>query len=147
MENLEENITQQRQCTVICINLDNFRRINDIYGLTAGDELIKAYAERLEEIVSDNDFVARITGDEFAVILDSRESNQDIINFVGKIQGIFNIPVNVEGNNINVSASIGVAVFPRDASGAEEMLRCSEKAMFMSKNNGKNKVCFYSPIV
>ncbi|MDE6539452.1 MAG: diguanylate cyclase, partial [Ruminococcus sp.] len=59
----------------------------------------------------------------------------------------FNIPVNVGGNAICVSSSIGVAMFPRDASGAEEVLRCSEKAMFMSKNNGKNKVCFYSPVV
>ncbi|MDE5861543.1 MAG: GGDEF domain-containing protein [Ruminococcus sp.] len=147
MENLEENISQNKQCSVICINIDDFRRINDIYGITTGDELIKTYAERLEEIVIGNDFVARITGDEFAIILDSRESNQDIINFVGQVQKVFNIPVSVEGNIVGVSASIGVAIFPRDASGAEEMLRCSEKAMFMSKNNGKNKVCFYSPVV
>ena len=63
------------------------------------------------------------------------------------MQSIFNIPVTVDGNTVGVSSSIGVAMFPRDASEAEEILRCSEKAMFMSKNNGKNKVCFYSPVV
>lgn len=147
MENLEENISQNKQCAVVCINLDDFRRVNDMYGLSTGDELIKTYAGRIEEIVSENDFSARVSGDEFGIILGSNHSNQDVVNFVGKVQGIFNIPVTVEGNTIGVSASIGVAMFPRDASGAEEILRCSEKAMFMSKNNGKNKVCFYSPVV
>ncbi|MDE6427165.1 MAG: GGDEF domain-containing protein [Ruminococcus sp.] len=147
MENLEENISQNTQCAVICINLDDFRRVNDIYGLATGDELIKIYAERIEEIVSDNDFAARITGDEFAIILGANNSNQDIINFVGRVQSIFNIPVTVDGNTVGISSSIGVAMFPRDASEAEEILRCSEKAMFMSKNNDKNKICFYSPVV
>lgn len=147
MENLEENISQNKQCAVVCINLDDFRKVNDIYGLVAGDELIKTYAKRIEEIVSDNDFPARITGDEFGIILGSNYSNQDVVNFVGKVQSIFNIPVTIDGNAICVSSSIGVAMFPRDASSAEEILRCSEKAMFMSKNNGKNKVCFYSPVI
>lgn len=147
MENLEENISQNKQCAVICINLDDFRRVNDVYGLTTGDELIKAYAERIEELASGDEFASRISGDEFGIILGSDYSNQDVISFIGRVQEIFNIPVNVGGNAICVSSSIGVAMFPRDASGAEEVLRCSEKAMFMSKNNGKNKVCFYSPVV
>lgn len=147
MENLEENISQNKQCAVVCINLDDFRRINDMYSLSVGDELIKAYAERIEEIVLENDFVARISGDEFGVILNAGNTNQDVVNFAGRIQSLFTIPVTVDGNSIYVSASVGVAMFPRDASGAEEILRCSEKAMFMSKNNGKNNVCFYSPVV
>ncbi|MDE5558657.1 MAG: GGDEF domain-containing protein [Ruminococcus sp.] len=147
MENLEENISQNKQCAVICINLDDFRRVNDVYGLTTGDELIKAYAERIEELASGDEFASRISGDEFGIILGSDYSNQDVISFIGRVQGIFNIPVNVGGNAICISSSIGVAMFPRDASDAEEILRCSEKAMFMSKNNGKNKVCFYSPVV
>ncbi|MCM1506786.1 MAG: GGDEF domain-containing protein [Ruminococcus flavefaciens] len=147
MENLEDNVSRNSQCAVVCINLDDFRRVNDIYGLQTGDVLIKTYAERIEEIISDNEFAARISGDEFGIILGSGYSNQDVINFVGRVQSIFNIPVTVEGNTLGVSSSIGVAMFPRDASEAEEILRCAEKAMFMSKNNGKNKVCFYSPVV
>lgn len=147
MENLEENISQNKQCAIVCINLDDFRRVNDMYGLAVGDELIKTYAERIEEIVSEDDFAARITGDEFAIILGAKNSNQDVISFVGRVQSIFNIPVTIDGTTVGVTSSIGVAMFPRDASDAEEVLRCSEKAMFMSKNNGKNKVCFYSPVV
>ena len=147
MENLEENVSANKQCAVVCINLDDFRRVNDMYGLATGDELIKVYAERIEGLVSDNEFASRISGDEFGIILASNYSNQDIVNFIGRVQGIFNTPVNADGNSIYVSASIGIAMFPRDASGAEEVIRCAEKAMFMSKNNGKNKVCFYSPVV
>lgn len=147
MENLEENITGNKQCAVVCVNLDDFRRINDDFGMTAGDELIRTYATRIEKIVGNDDFAARISGDEFAVILSEKNTNQDIINFAGKIQNIFFEPVNVDGKAIGVSSSIGIAMFPRDASGAEDVLRCAEKAMFMSKNNGKNKICFFSPVV
>ncbi|MDE6539061.1 MAG: GGDEF domain-containing protein, partial [Ruminococcus sp.] len=126
MENLEENISQNKQCAVICINLDDFRRVNDVYGLTTGDELIKAYAERIEELASGDEFASRISGDEFGIILGSDYSNQDVISFIGRVQEIFNIPVNVGGNAICVSSSIGVAMFPRAASCAEEVLRCSE---------------------
>lgn len=147
MENLEDNITNKKQCAVICINLDDFRRINDDFGMAAGDELIRTYAARIEKIAGDNNFAARISGDEFAIILGPENNNQDIINFAGQIQNIFFEPVNFEGKAIGVSSSIGIAMFPRDAEGAEDILRCAEKAMFMSKNNGKNKICFFSPVV
>lgn len=147
MENLEDNIINKKQCAVICINLDDFRRINDDFGMSAGDELIRTYAARIEKIAGDNNFAARISGDEFAIILGPENNNQDIINFAGQIQNIFFEPVNVEGKAVGVSSSIGIAMFPRDADGAEDILRCAEKAMFMSKNNGKNKICFFSPVV
>lgn len=147
MENLEDNIINKKQCVVICINLDDFRRINDDFGMSAGDELIRTYAGRIEKIAGDNNFAARISGDEFAIILGPENNNQDIINFAGQIQNIFFEPVNVEGKAVGVSSSIGIAMFPRDADGAEDILRCAEKAMFMSKNNGKNKICFFSPVV
>lgn len=147
MENLEENISNNKQCAVVCINLDDFRRINDDFGMNAGDELIKTYAERIEKTVGNDDFAARISGDEFAVILGEKNTNQDIVNFAGQIQNVFLEPVNVDGKALGVSSSVGIAMFPRDASGAEDVLRCAEKAMFMSKNNGKNKICFFSPVV
>lgn len=147
MENLEKDIESNKQCAVVCANLDDFRRVNDSFGMAAGDELIKAYAERIENIAGEENFAARISGDGFAVILGAEKSSQDIIDFVGRIQGVFSEPVNINSKNIGVSSSIGTAMFPRDAGSAEDVLRCSEKAMYMSKNNGKNKVCFYSPVV
>ena len=147
MENLEKDIEDNKQCAVVCVNLDDFRHINDTFGMATGDELIKNYAERIESVVGEANFAARISGDEFAVILGSENSNQDVINFAVRIQGIFSEPVNINGNGLGVSSSIGIAMFPKDAGSAEDILRCAEKAMYMSKNNGKNKVCFYSPVV
>ncbi|MDE6780984.1 MAG: GGDEF domain-containing protein, partial [Ruminococcus sp.] len=69
MENLEENISQNKSCAVVCVNVDDFRKINEEFGMAAGDILIKTYAKRIEEIVNENDFASRISGDEFAVIL------------------------------------------------------------------------------
>lgn len=147
MENLEKDIEDNKQCAVVCVNLDDFRHINDTFGMATGDELIKTYAERIESVAGEENFAARISGDEFAVILGSENSNQDVINFAVRIQGIFSEPVNINGNGLGVSSSIGIAMFPKDAGSAEDVLRCAEKAMYMSKNNGKNKVCFYSPVV
>lgn len=147
MENLEKDIEDNKQCAVVCVNLDDFRHINDTFGMATGDELIKTYAERIESVAGEENFAARISGDEFAVILGSENSNQDVINFAVRIQGIFGEPVNINGNGLGVSSSIGIAMFPKDAGSAEDVLRCAEKAMYMSKNNGKNKVCFYSPVV
>lgn len=147
MENLEENVSANKQCAVVCVNLDDFRRINDNFGMAAGDELIKTYAGRIESLAGKDDFVARISGDEFAVILGENNTNQDIVNFAGQLQNVFFEPVEVDGKSVGVSSSVGIAMFPRDASTAEELLRCSERAMFMSKNNGKNNVCFFSPVV
>ena len=147
MENLEKDISDNKQCTVICVNLDDFRQVNDTFGMATGDEMIKAYAERIEKIAGEENFAARISGDEFAVILGAENSNQDVINFAVKIQGVFSEPVNINGNGLGVSSSVGIAMFPKDAGSAEDVLRCAEKAMYMSKNNGKNDVCFYSPVV
>ncbi|MDE6092467.1 MAG: GGDEF domain-containing protein [Ruminococcus sp.] len=147
MENFEKNVIENKQCAVVCINLDDFRRINDSFGVVAGDEMIKTYSERIESIVGESNFAARISVDEFGIILGPENNNQDVIDFVGRIQGVFSEPINIDDRGIGVSSSIGIAMFPRDAGNAEDILSCSEKAMFMSKNNGKSKVCFYSPVV
>lgn len=146
MEHLEESISNKKSCAVVSINLDDFRRINSDFGMSAGDQLIKTYAERIERITGKNDFCARISGDEFAVILDEKNDNQDIANFAMRIQNIFFEPVNIGDKSIGVSSSVGVALFPKDADTAEDVLKCSETAMFMCKNNS-NKICFFSPIV
>ncbi|MDE6849605.1 MAG: GGDEF domain-containing protein [Ruminococcus sp.] len=147
MENLEKDIEENKQCAVACVNPVDFRRVNDTFGMATGDDLIKVYAERIETIAGEENCATRISGDEFAVILEPENSSQDIINFAGRIQGVFSEPVNINRNSLGVSSSIEIAMFPKDAGSAEDVLRCSEKAMYMSKNNGKNKVCFYSPVV
>lgn len=146
MEHLEERISNKKSGAVVSINLDDFRRINSDFGMSAGDQLIKTYAEKIERITGKNDFCARISGDEFAIILDEKNDNQDIANFTMRIQNIFFEPVKIDDKSIGVSSSIGVALFPKDAVNAEDVLKCSETAMFMCKNNS-NKICFFSPIV
>lgn len=147
MENLEEKVSNNETSTVLYIDLDNFRGINDSFGHATGDEMLKEYAKRIERIAGEGNFCAKIGGDEYGIILGSDYSPQDVISFVGRVQTAFNEPVMVGGNAFRVTASFGGAIFPRDANNVEDWFRCAETSMFMAKANGKNQLCFYSPVV
>jgi len=143
METLENNVKNNEKCSIIYADLDDFKIINDTFGHGTGDELLKIYAERIEKICNDNDFFAKIGGDEFGIILDSHYSPEDIVLFIGNMQRVFNEPVVVRGDNLSRTASFGIAVFPDNARSAEDLFRCAETAMFTAKQNGKNQYFVY----
>ncbi|MBR2283070.1 MAG: diguanylate cyclase [Ruminococcus sp.] len=143
MENLEENIGSGDDCIVIYIDIDDFRRINDNFGHSTGDELLKEYSAQIEKLCGDDIFAARIGGDEFGLILPGNMSNDDVVEFSARISGVFARPVDVRGDSFSVNASYGVAAFPADARSAEDLFRCAETAMFTAKTGGKNQLCFY----
>ena len=143
IETLEGNVKNNEKCSIIYADLDDFRKINDTFGHGTGDELLKVYAERIENLCKENDFSAKIGGDEFGIILDSSYSPEDIAMFVGNIQRVFAEPVVIRGDNLSRSASFGVASFPESARSAEDLFRCAETAMFTAKTNGKNQYAFY----
>ncbi|MBR6242644.1 MAG: diguanylate cyclase [Ruminococcus sp.] len=144
LDNLEENAKNGVDCFVLYIDIDNFRTINEGYGHSTGDELLKEYAKRIEAIVRENDFVAKIGGDEFGIIFLAGSTNEDVINCVSAIQQAFQEPVVVRGDSFSVTASYGAAHFPVDARSSEDIFRCAETAMFASKTNGKNQLSFFS---
>ena len=138
MENLGE------EYTVIYSNLDNFRQINDTFGHSLGDELLLKFAQRLEGICGDEIFSAKIGGDEYGFILPAGYQQNDVIQFIGKLQGAFGEPIEVKGERFSLTASFGAATFPNDARSSEDIFRCAETAMFAAKTNGKNQLCFYT---
>ena len=143
MENLEENIASGSECHVIYVDLDDFRRINDNYGHTTGDELLVAYAKKIESLCGDDAFAAKIGGDEFGIILGSGLTADDVYVFVTRMSEIFDSPVDIRGEVFTTTASFGAASFPQDARSAEDLFRCAETAMFSAKTGGKNQLCFY----
>ncbi len=122
----------------------NFKIINDTMGHEAGDELLRSVAERLSTIERETDTVARLGGDEFAFIISKIITAQDGVNFAQRLNKLLKKPIIIHGNNVHMGSSIGVTIYPDDASNSEELLRNADIAMYQAKENGRNTTCFFT---
>ena len=120
------------------LDLDRFKIVNDTFGHGAGDALLRAVAVRLRGCVRDTDVVARLGGDEFTIILEGLSHSDDFARSAEKVLNAFNSPIIVAGHELIVTASIGISVYPKDASDAESMLINSDTALHAAKAQGKN---------
>ncbi len=133
------------------LDLDNFKYINDTFGHAAGDELLREASRRLTECARESDTVARLGGDEFLLILeddrtDREQQRETGIRHIGeRIIESFLKPFVIEGRELNVTASLGFAIYPKDGDDSNKLMRHADVAMYRSKNEGKNTFCFYSP--
>jgi diguanylate cyclase (GGDEF)-like protein len=129
---------------VLFIDLDDFKLVNDSLGHAGGDELLKETARRLQSSVRAGDTVARISGDEFAVILGDLARPDDAAIVAQKIIDRLAAPVSVRGHEVFVTASIGIAAFPADGSDAEALLGAADAAMYRAKQSGRNAYQFFT---
>jgi predicted signal transduction protein with EAL and GGDEF domain len=113
-------------------------------GHPAGDELLRVAAVRLTDCVRADDMVARLGGDEFAILLPEMPSGTDLGRIAGKILEAFRKPFALEGKEVFVSASIGIAVYPDDSSDAHDLIKQADTAMYLAKRSGRNNYRFYS---
>jgi diguanylate cyclase (GGDEF)-like protein/PAS domain S-box-containing protein len=130
---------------VLFIDLDHFKHVNDTLGHAGGDELLKEAARRLQACVRPGDTVARISGDEFAVLLGDLARAEDAALVAQKILDRLAEPVEIAGKEIFVSASVGIAAFPADGAEAESLLRAADAAMYRAKQAGRNAYQFFTP--
>lgn len=121
---------------VLFIDLDDFKRVNDTLGHAAGDDLLRATAARLRSHLRETDTIARLGGDEFAVLLPGALSARDGELVATKLLSALEEPLLFEGRELRVRASIGIAMYPVDANGAEELLRRADEAMYRAKQEG-----------
>jgi diguanylate cyclase (GGDEF)-like protein len=128
----------------VLIDLDNFKTINDTFGHEAGDVVLKVVARRLQASVRDSDTVARMSGDEFVLILANQPSLRFTLRMVERLRQSFAIPVAFNNREIPVSASVGVSLYPHDGATAAELVRAADLAMYHGKGNGRNDVQFFS---
>lgn len=129
---------------LLFVDLDNFKPVNDVLGHDRGDTLLRDVALRLCAAVRDNDFVARIGGDEFAIIAKMKPENGiDGVRVVAdRILEALKISVGDAETPIAIGASVGVALYPADATCREELLKKADQAMYEAKNSGRNQVLF-----
>ena len=129
---------------VLFIDLDRFKEVNDSLGHTAGDELLVAAAGRLSDYFRENDVVARLGGDEFVVILEDMQDIASSRQVAQKVLEKLLRPYLLQGQNCIISASIGISVYPQDGKDASGLLRAADSAMYMAKEEGRNRLRYYS---
>lgn len=128
---------------ILYLDMDNFKRVNDTYGHSIGDELLIMVASRLAHSIRDPDTVCRISGDEFVVLLQQFEHQEDVAKVGRRILDALSQPFNLNGLSIAISCSIGASFYPQDGLNLETLLQCADAAMYTSKQQGKNHFLFY----
>jgi len=134
----------QRLVAVMFLDLDRFKNINDTLGHNTGDQLLLQISKRLKSSVRDGDTIARFGGDEFALLLDDIQSDNDVSSLARKLLDTLEDPFRIGQHEFYVTASIGISLFPADGEDAETLLRNADVAMYRAKDLGKNNYQFYS---
>jgi len=139
-------IRRERKVAALFIDLDNFKQVNDIYGHKAGDQLLITVSAILEESLRNSDTIARWGGDEFVVLLEDLQQDNDACNTAEKLLAAIREKAEAGYIDSSVTLSIGVAIFPDDADSSENLLVQADKALFFAKSQGRNNVQIYSRI-
>jgi diguanylate cyclase (GGDEF)-like protein/PAS domain S-box-containing protein len=134
----------EKQVAVIFLDLDRFKEINDTLGHGAGDRVLQAVSGRLRGCLRENDTVARLGGDEFTVILENIADLEEVHQVAQKILAAFAHPVAMEGTDLFVTPSLGIALYPSDGGDVESLLKHADMAMYHAKGKGRNNYQFYS---
>jgi diguanylate cyclase (GGDEF)-like protein/PAS domain S-box-containing protein len=128
---------------VMSLDLDNFKSINDTLGHDAGDQVLKAVSKRFTGIIRASDTVARVGGDEFILVMLETKHMEDAATIAQKILDSFAEPLFIDGHQLHLSTSIGMAVYPEDAEDMETLIKKSDAAMYHCKGHGGNQFKFY----
>jgi diguanylate cyclase (GGDEF)-like protein/PAS domain S-box-containing protein len=129
---------------VLCLDLDNFKTINDTLGHPIGDKLLRAVAERLCSVVGRDDTIARLGGDEFA-ILQCATNPYAAETLAGRLVEAVSTPIVVDGQEINTGISVGIAVAPNDGTEADHLMKCADLALYRAKAEGRGLFRFFEP--
>jgi diguanylate cyclase (GGDEF)-like protein len=133
-----------RPLAVLLIDLDDFKPINDIHGHAVGDSVLVEVARRLEAVVRAADTVARLGGDEFVVVLEALRGIEDAEQVAGKIVAELARPLRMEGRELRVGGSVGIALYPTHGESAHELLQHADRAMYRAKQSGRGRFCFFA---
>ena len=144
-QTLEQKTTNQTPFYLLYLDINNFRSHNEYYGHDGGDKLLIDISKRLSAALRENDYIARVGGDEFAIILSEVDNQHDCKTMLNKILACTNKPfINNKRENFSISLSVGAANFPNDASSVEELMKFVDLSAYSGKAKNKNSIQFYS---
>lgn len=134
-----------RIVAVLFLDVDNFKTINDSLGHAAGDALLVQVAVKLRAALRDTDTVARISGDEFVILLPNLKTESAVATVIGKLNRAFREAFLIDGMSVLVTVSMGITVSPRDGEDVDTLLKNADLAMYRAKDLGRNTFCFFDP--
>lgn len=141
---LKRSRRQATGAALLYLDLDSFKHINDSLGHPAGDKLLREMASRFTQTLRDDDVVCRLGGDEFAVVLHDIRHDQDVVPITQKLLDIAAEPLQLEGREVAVTSSIGIALYPKDGTDAKLLGKHADIALYHAKAEGKNTFRFFS---
>jgi diguanylate cyclase (GGDEF)-like protein len=136
---------EQTRLALLFMDLDKFKTINDSLGHAVGDVLLQRAATRMQNCMRESDTIARIGGDEFVVLIPHIETEQDAFLVSEKIRISLEQPFEIEGYVLNISTSIGIAIYPEQGEDEIELAKHADLAMYYAKQSGRNNVLIYHP--
>lgn len=136
---------QGRNICLLFIDLDRFKPINDKFGHATGDKVLIEVADRLKKLLRASDSVCRLGGDEFVILLESTPTVEGAEHVAQRAIDLLNEPIEVEGRQFSIGASIGISIFPDDCQDGDTMLQHADIAMYEAKKKGRNCFALYSP--
>lgn len=135
-EEVQRSLRNDTIFAVMLFDIDNFKDVNDNYGHEAGDLALRHIATAVQNILRTTDRVGRLGGDEFVVLQTGIKTHNDVITLAERIQTVVNEPITYNDIQLRVKVSIGISLFPKDATDANSLLFCADKAMYQVKRNG-----------
>ena len=129
---------------VMFLDLDRFKLINDTMGHNLGDQLLKKVAERVGQTLRAGDTLARLGGDEFLILLPEIKNDQEVVSVSERILKVFSQPILMDDNEVYMSTSIGISLYPRDGTDMETLVKQADTAMYFAKEKGRNNYQFFT---
>lgn len=136
---IERARRSRRSLGVLFLDLDHFKQVNDRLGHSAGDDLLCLLAKRMKAVLREEDTLARLGGDEFVILIESARSADDLRRVSDLLLALFPHRVETPDGAVNVTISIGGALYPQEASNKDELVACADKAMYAAKMAGRNR--------
>lgn len=137
--------TDGERIGLLFVDLDRFKAVNDSMGHHAGDVVLQEMAQRLLDSTREGDWVARLAGDEFTVIVHQLDSLETLRSIANRIRTSLTRPMQLDNTEITLTCSIGIAIFPDDAEDPERLLQSADAAMYEAKKEGRNRYAFFTP--
>lgn len=132
------------QFALLFIDIDHFKVINDSMGHAAGDQLLNIISQRLKDVLRKSDTVARLGGDEFTIIIEDLEEAECVATVANNILNALDVPTEINGNEVHVGGSIGIAMYPQDGENFGTLLKNADTAMYKAKDQGRQTFQFYA---
>ena len=130
---------------VLCLDLDRFKEVNDLYGHAVGDQVLRLAADRMSAALSHGEFAARVGGDEFVILQSEGLQPDSAAALASRLTEAFAASFEIDGTATDVGVSIGIALYPDDGISAEQILANADMALYRAKGNGRGSACFFEP--